>query len=87
MQKHDFKRCYTSVTKPRLNITFSRRYPLIRKCFRTSYSHTLGIEENGQENRKFIGVLIKVEYRILADSWQHIENTELQHTRKSEENI
>ena len=53
-------------------------------------SHILVTKGNAQENRIFIGMFNQSwisRFPVLADPWQHIENTVLQHTRKSGEKI
>ena len=65
-------------------------YPLIRKYFRTRIHTYLLPREMLRKTGFSLACLIKVEYRVfpvLADPWQHIENTVLQHTRKSGEKI
>ena len=60
------------------------------KMLSDTYSHILVTKGNAQENRIFIGMFNQSwisRFPVLADPWQHIENTVLQHTRKSGENI
>ena len=60
------------------------------KMLSDTCSHILVTKGNAQETGFSLACLIKVKFRVfpvLADPWQHIENTVLQHTRKSGENM